>query len=107
VEAGRFVRGHGAGWRLPNRDQQARRRDEVDLLIADAVFIRERTCRQEEPVDVRPVALDDGAGSTAVAGMRNERLDDLRVDLDGKRRQYLFAGRVDEVGPAHGHLLRG
>ena len=105
VERGR-VEGLAARWRLAHGDEDRRRRDEVDLPRLLAAVLPQRDRRRRRRTRTR-------RGSRAAAAaprphrVRRERLDDLRVDGDGKSVEKLLTGRVDEVYPACAHPRRG
>ena len=92
--------------RLPHRDDDGGRGNEVDLQVAHPILGRKRARRDENAEDIRTVALEQGARLATVLGGRYERLDDVRVDLDRQRGEELLAGRVDEVEPACAHSPR-
>ena len=68
--------------RLPHRDDDGRRGNEVDLEVPHPILVRKRARRDENAEDIRTVALEQGARLATVLGGRYERLDDVGVDLD-------------------------
>ena len=71
------------------------------------ILVRNRAGAQKHAEDVRAVALEERSRLAAVRRPRDERLDDLRIDVDRQRRENLLAGRIDEVEPACAHSARG
>ena len=84
---GRVERRHvegltAASWCLPDGDDDTGSRDEVDFQVAHAILVGKRARGDEDAEDVRAVALEQWARLPTVHRPRDERLDDLGVDLD-------------------------
>jgi hypothetical protein len=99
VQAARIER-CPAGRRLPHRDEQLRRRDEVDLLKGDPIVVRKRVRSDEDSEDVRAVTFEHRPRLAPFPERRGERLDDLWIDVDRERREHLLARGVDEIDPS-------
>ena len=66
------------GRRLGDRDEGVERRDEIDLLVVDAILVRNGDRDQEDPQDVVALRLDPGA-RLVVVDVRGEQRSQRRL----------------------------
>ena len=84
------------------------RRDEVDLLVVEAVLCRHRHGNEEDPEQVVAVGVDPRARLVVVDVRREERAQRRRVHVLGQSVMQLDRGGVDEVEPpGHDSSVRG
>ena len=91
--------------RLRHRHRHVHRRDEVDLLVVQAVFGRHLDGKQQDAEHVVAVRLDSRSRLVVVLMRREERFERRRVDVRGQRVAELGRLRVDQVDPL-GHIRR-
>ena len=94
------VEGMLARRRLHDRDELLVRRDEVDLLVVDAILFGDGDRQQEDPEDVVVVRLDPRARLVGVHVRREQRCERRRVDRVRQVAHQLLLARVDELEPA-------
>ena len=102
------VEGLLAGRRLGDGDEDLGRRDEVDLLVVEAILGRDCDRHEEDADHVVVVCVDLGPRFVLVHVRGEQRLQRSRVDVLRQRAVQLDGGRVDQVEPlrALGHSPR-
>ena len=84
---------------LPDRDEPLDGRDEVDLLVEDAILVPDADGHEEDAEDVALVRLDPRARLVVVARGLEQVSERALVDLRGQRRAKLRLVGVEQVDP--------
>ena len=92
--------------RLSHSDEALGRRDDADLRMRAVVPGRGRDHRYQGAEHVSAMTLENRARHPRAVTGGQQRLDDLGIDGNGKRREELVTGGIDEIGPAHVHSAR-
>ena len=84
---------------LPHRDEPLARRDEVDLLVEDAILVADADRHDEDAEDVAHVRLDPRARLVVVACGLEQMHERTLVDLRRQRVVKLLLVGVEQVDP--------
>ncbi len=88
-----------AGRSLGDGDEDVRRRDEVDLLVVDAVLVRDGDRHEEDAEHVAALGGDARPWLVVVHVRREQRLEGRRMHLLRQGLVQLRGRRVDQVDP--------
>ena len=99
VLRGLRVEGGFARWRLRDRDEPLARRDEVDLLVVDAILVGDGHGHEEDAEDVRAVRDDPRPRLVRMVVPRGQRPQSTRVEILRQVLPQLLLVGVDQVDP--------
>src|SRR2546421_133044 len=85
--------------RLPDGPEPLARRDDVDLLVEDPVFLADADRHEEQAEDVVVVAFEARAGLVVVPCRLRQELERARVDRRRQGLVELVRGRIEQVDP--------